>query len=206
MVARRQGATDSHPGLIPGEELETYKTKTLTAKADTAVATEALKVAELNLRDSYVRAPMDGDDPDAHGGDRASTSPPAIVMATLLRQDPMLLHFQVEPQDAPRLKPGMAVELHHARDAERRTPRRSRSSAAPPIPRRTWSAITAKVDTDNKKYWLRPGSFCDVTIDIGATRERRHHPARGHARHRPRLRRLRRRGRRGRGEGASRSG
>ncbi len=50
MAERRQGASDQHPGLIPGEEVETYKTKSLTAKADTDVAAESLKV----------------DDPDAH--------------------------------------------------------------------------------------------------------------------------------------------
>ena len=53
-------------------------------------------------------------------------------MATLLRADPMLLRFQVEPQDAPRLKPGMTATFtmretqrtYHGEDHARRRRRR----------------------------------------------------------------------------------
>jgi membrane fusion protein, multidrug efflux system len=31
--------------------------------------------------------------------------------------------------------------------------------------------ITAQVTDDGHKYWLRPGSFCDVSIDLGAKRD-----------------------------------
>src|SRR4029077_20085844 len=91
-----------------GEELETYRTKVLTAKADTAVAQEAFKTADLNLRDSAVRAPIAGtiQTRTIETGQYVQTG---YVMATLLKNDPMLLRFQVEPQEAPRLKPGMAV-------------------------------------------------------------------------------------------------
>jgi RND family efflux transporter MFP subunit len=107
-VARREGATKDHPGLITGEELATYKTKVLTAKADVALAAEALKVAQVNLRDAYVRAPMGGivQTRTVETGQYVNTG---FLMATLLRTDPMLLRFQVEPRDAPRLKPDMLV-------------------------------------------------------------------------------------------------
>jgi multidrug efflux pump subunit AcrA (membrane-fusion protein) len=32
-------------------------------------------------------------------------------------------------------------------------------------------SITGEVAADEHKYWLRPGSFCDVTIDLGAKRD-----------------------------------
>jgi RND family efflux transporter MFP subunit len=32
-------------------------------------------------------------------------------------------------------------------------------------------AVTAQVDTASKKYWLRPGSFAEVSIDVGAKRD-----------------------------------
>ena len=43
MVARREAATKDHPGLIPGEEIASDKTKVLTAKADSEAAAQALR-------------------------------------------------------------------------------------------------------------------------------------------------------------------
>ena len=169
MVARREGASAQHPGLIPGEELETYKTKSLTARADTQVAEEALKVAELNLRDSIVRAPIAGtiQTRTVETGQYVTTG---YVMATLLRADPMLLRFHVEPQDAPRLKPGMV-----ARFTMRETQNVYTASitlvAAAADPQTHTVGVTAEVDATTHRYWLRPGSFCDVSIDVGATRD-----------------------------------
>ncbi|MDF2694916.1 MAG: putative efflux rane fusion protein [Labilithrix sp.] len=168
-VSRREGAMAQHPGLIPGEELETYRTKTLTAKADTSVASENLKVAELNLRDSFVRAPIEGiiQTRTVETGQYVNAG---VVMATLLRQEPMLLRFQVEPEEAPRLKPGMKATF---------TMRESKSTfeakltliAAAADPTTHMVAVTGEVTPGEHKYWLRPGSFCDVSVDIGATRE-----------------------------------
>ncbi len=168
-VTRREGAMEQHPGLIPGEELETYRTKTLTAKADTAVAAENLKVAELNLRDSFVRAPMDGviQTRTVETGQYVNAG---IVMATLLRQDPMLLRFQVEPQEAPRLKPGMKATFT-MRETQRAFDAKLTLVAAAADPTTHMVAVTGEVVTGEHKYWLRPGSFCDVSIDVGATRD-----------------------------------
>ncbi|WP_394850002.1 efflux RND transporter periplasmic adaptor subunit [Pendulispora brunnea] len=169
MVARRQGASDAHPGLIPGEELETYKTKTLTAKADTAVATEALKVAQLNLRDAFVRAPIEGtiQTRTVETGQYVNTG---YLMATLLRADPLLLRFQVEPEHAVRLKPGMVVDFS-IRETQNQYKAKISLVAGAADPATHTVAVTAQVDADSKRYWLRPGSFCDVTIDVGARRE-----------------------------------
>jgi multidrug efflux system membrane fusion protein len=169
MVTRRQGASDQHPGLITGEELETYKTKSITAKADTAVAAEALKVADVNLRDSFVRAPIDGtiQTRTVETGQYVNAG---YLMATLLRSDPMLLRFQVEPQDAPRLKPGM-IATFTMRETDATYKAKITLVAAAADPSTHTVGITAEVDNENKKYWLRPGSFCDVTIDVGAKRD-----------------------------------
>lgn len=169
MVARREGASQAHPGLIPGEELETYKTKTLTAKADTAVATESLKVAQLNLRDAFVRAPMDGtiQTRTVETGQYVSTG---YLMATLLRSDPMLLRFQVEPENAPRLKPGLSVTFK-IRDVEDTFTAKISLVAGAADPATHTVPVTAIVDSENKKYWLRPGTFGEVTIDVGAKRQ-----------------------------------
>jgi membrane fusion protein, multidrug efflux system len=169
MAGRREGASEQHPGLIPTEEVETYKTKSLTAQADTAVAAEALKVAQANLRDSFVRAPIEGtiQTRTVETGQYVNAG---YLMATLLRSDPMLLRFQVEPQDAPRLKPAMPVSFT-MRETQTQYMAKITLVAAAADPTTHTVGVTAEVDTENKKYWLRPGSFCDVTIDVGASRQ-----------------------------------
>jgi membrane fusion protein, multidrug efflux system len=168
-VSRREGAMEKHAGLIPGEELETYRTKALTAKADTAVAAENLKSAELNLRDSNVRAPMDGviQTRTVETGQYVNAG---FVMATLLRQDPLLLRFQIEPQEAPRLKPGMKATFT-MRETQRTFEAKLTLIAAAADPTTHMVGVTGEVVADEHKYWLRPGSFCDVSVDVGATRE-----------------------------------
>ncbi|MCL2722873.1 MAG: efflux RND transporter periplasmic adaptor subunit [Polyangiaceae bacterium] len=169
MVARREGASATNPGLIPGEELASYRTKSLTAKADTAVANENLKVADLNLRDSAVRAPMSGviQTRTVETGQYVNAG---YVMATLLQDDPMLLRFQVEPADAPRIKPGMTANFT-MRETQRTFTAKITLVSASADPATHMVSITGQVDADDHRYWLRPGSFCDVAIDVGATRD-----------------------------------
>ena len=168
-VARREGASEKNPGLIPGEELETFRTKVLTAKADTAVANEALKIAELNLRDSAVRAPIDGtiQTRTVETGQYVQTG---YVMATILQNDPMLLRFQVEPSEAPRLKNGMVVNFT-MRETQRAFSAKINLVAGAADATSHMVGVTGQVDATEGKYWLRPGSFCDVAIDVGASRD-----------------------------------
>jgi RND family efflux transporter MFP subunit len=169
MVARREGATKDHPGLIPGEEIDSDKTKVLTAKADSAVAVQALRAAQVNLRDSSVVAPIDGviQTRTVETGQYVQAG---YVMATLLRNDPMLLHFQVEPDDAPRLKPGMTATFT-MRETQRTFSAKLTLVAGAADSTTHMVSITGEVIPDEHKYWLRPGSFCDVTIDLGAKRD-----------------------------------
>jgi RND family efflux transporter MFP subunit len=168
-VKRREGAAGTSPGLIPGEEIETYRTKAATAKADRAVAAAALRTAEVNLRDSYVRAPIDGviQTRTVETGQYVQAG---YVMATLLRSEPMLLRFQVEPQDAPRLKLGMNAEFT-MRETSRKFAAHITLIAGSADAVTHMVPITGEVVDEGHKYWLRPGSFCDVSVTIDATRE-----------------------------------
>jgi multidrug efflux system membrane fusion protein len=168
-LSRREGATKDHPGLIPGEEIGIEQTKAATARADSEVAVQTLKTAQVNLRDSSVVAPIDGiiQTRTVETGQYVQAG---YVMATLLRSDPMLLHFQVEPDDAPRLKPGMTAtftlrETHRTFSAKLTLVSGAADSATHMV------AVTGEVAADQHKYWLRPGSFCDVSVDLGAKRE-----------------------------------
>jgi multidrug efflux system membrane fusion protein len=169
MVTRREGTVADHPGLIPGEEIASYQTKVLTAKADLAGAAEALKIAQVNLRDAYLRAPMTGV-MQTRTVETGQYVQPGYLTATLLRTDPMLLRFQVEPKDAPRLKTGMVVDFALRETQRAYTAKVTLVSGAAEAGTHT-VAIVAEVIDDGHKYWLRPGSFCDVSIDIAAIRE-----------------------------------
>lgn len=168
-VRRREGASDKHPGLIPGEELETFRTKSLTAKADTSVAKENLRAAQLNLRDSGVRAPMSGliQTRTVETGQYVNAG---YVMATLLQTDPMLLKFQVLPQEAPRLKPGMSAKFRLRESTREFTATLSLVAGSADSETRM-VGVTAHVDPSEHKFWLRPGSFADVTITLPAARD-----------------------------------
>jgi RND family efflux transporter MFP subunit len=168
MVTRREGATAEHPGLIPGEELATYRTKRLTARADTEVAAQAAKTAQVNLRDSSVVAPTDGVI-QTRTVETGQYVPTGYVMATLLRSEPMLLHFQVEPDAAPRLKPGMMATFR-LRETERVFSAKLTLVSAAADLTTHMVAITGEVVATEHKWWLRPGSFCDVTVNLGAQR------------------------------------
>jgi RND family efflux transporter MFP subunit len=168
-LERRQGADSKNPGLIPGEEVATYQTKLLTAKADVAAAQENVKVAEINVRDSYVRASMAGtiQTRTVATGQYVAAG---YLMATLLNDNPMLLHFNVETQDAPRLKTGLTAKFT-MRETQNVFTATITLVAGAADPNLHTVPVTATVDNTDHKYWLRPGSFCDVTIDVGATRD-----------------------------------
>ncbi len=168
MVARREKASAEHPGLIPAEELATFKTKVLTAKADLMSVSESLKVAQINLRDAYVRAPMAGvmQTRTVETGQYVGTG---ILLATLLRQDPMLLRFQVEPKDAPRLKTEMVANFA-IRETARVYRARITLVAAAADPTTHTFAVTAEVLENDHQFWLRPGRQCDVSIKFPSNR------------------------------------
>ena len=168
-LARRQQAVAQHPGLVAGEEVETYATNVATGKADIAAAQQALRVAQLNLRDSYVRAPIPGviQSRSVQAGQYLQ---PGAILGTLLQRDPLLLRFGVTEQDAPRLKAGMIANMV-MRESTRTYTAKIVLLADAADPSTRLVPITAQVDDTAHKYWLRPGAFCEVNVPIGDAKQ-----------------------------------
>jgi multidrug efflux system membrane fusion protein len=165
---RRLAAQKDSPGLVPGEEIEQKQTAVDGAKADLAAAKEAQHVAELNLRDSAVRAPIAGI-VQTRTVQQGQFLQPGAVLATILQRDPMLLRFQVTEQDAPRLKPGMEADIQ-LKESPRSFTSKITLVADSADPTTRMVPITAQVDATDHTYWLRPGAFCEVTVPVGAAR------------------------------------
>lgn len=165
-LARRQSVVESNPGLIRGEEVETWRTRVSTAQADLAQARANLQQAQLNLRDAFVRAPMGGviQTRTVQTGQFVN---PGTVVATLVDRDPLLVRFQVPETDAARIRPGMPVQFAVSEDPNSYTGKLTYLSAGANETTRMLDA-TAEV-TDPRRDALRPGAFARVTIPIPGT-------------------------------------
>jgi multidrug efflux system membrane fusion protein len=168
-LARRQTASTGNPGLIPGEELEQHQTAVDTAKADVSSSNQALRVALLNLRDSFVRAPIAGV-VQTRTVQTGQYLQPGAVLATIIQRDPMLLRFAVSEQDAPRLKPGMEATLMLRESAHSYSAKISLVAGAADVQTRL-VPVTAQIEETDHQYWLRPGAFCEVSVPIGDARD-----------------------------------
>jgi multidrug efflux system membrane fusion protein len=166
--ARRQAASAKNPGLIRGEEIETWRTRVQTAAAEVAQAQASIANAKLNLRDAFVRAPVAGII-QTRTVETGQYVPVGTVLATLVRRDPLLLRFQVPEQDAMPLRPGIVVNFSVS---ESTTPFQAKIThvAAAASQTSRMVAVTANVIDANKPE-LRPGAFARVTVPIGSTRE-----------------------------------
>ena len=162
-AGRRTAANEVKPGLLPAEQLDTAEARARTAAADASAAKAALDQAELNLRDAYVKAPMEGvlQTRTVQTGQYVQ---PGTVMATLLRRDPLLLRFTVPESDVARLKPGMPARFTVRSDGRSYTGRISYvADAADPASRMV--KVTAEVSGAEAKA-LRPGAFATVTVPV----------------------------------------
>ncbi|HEY1956962.1 MAG TPA: efflux RND transporter periplasmic adaptor subunit [Polyangiaceae bacterium] len=166
---RREATQKTNPGLIPGEEIEQHQTSVETAKADVASANQALRVALLNLRDSYVRAPIAGV-VQTRTVQTGQFLQPGAVLATILQRDPMLLRFSVSEQDAPRLKAGMQATITLRESPRQYTATITLVGGAADSQTRL-VPVTAQIDQTDHQYWLRPGAFCEVNVPIGTARD-----------------------------------
>lgn len=164
-LARREAAVKERPGLIPGEELEQYRTKVALAKADVESAKQALRTSELNLRDSFARAPMNGVI-QTRTVQTGQYIPTGAVLATLLQRDPLLLRFAVAEEDAPRIKPGMTATFT-LRESQRSYEAKITLVSGAADPKSHLVPVTAEVQEKEHQYWLRPGAFCEVVVPIG---------------------------------------
>ncbi len=162
-AGRRTAANEVKPGLLPAEQLDTAQARARTATADASAAKAALDQAELNLRDAYVKAPMEGV-LQTRTVQTGQFVQPGTVLATLLRRDPLLLRFAVPESDVTRLKPGMPARFTVRSDGRTYTGRISHvADAADPASRMV--KVTAEVGGAEAKT-LRPGAFATVTVPV----------------------------------------
>ncbi len=165
-LARREKATRDNPGLVPGEEMETWRTRVATARAEVHSSQVALDRAALDRRDAFVRAPVAGilQSRTVRTGQYVQ---PGTVLATLIQRDPLLLRFDVPARDAAGLRTGMRIEFGGSAGQEPyRAVVKLVTTAADPNTRMV--KVTAEVD-DPRKDTLRAGSFARIAVRMGTT-------------------------------------
>ena len=166
-LKRRETVVAQNPGLIPGEEVETWRTKVRLAAADAAQTLSALNQAKLNLRDAYVRAPFAGiiQTRTVQTGQYVQVG---TVLASLVRRDPLLLRFRVPERDAAQLRPGMVANFK-VRDNDTEYGANIVHVAAAADEAARMVDITAEIGGSNDLA-LRPGTFAEITIPVSAPR------------------------------------
>ena len=158
---RRENLGKSSPGLISAEEVELYGSKFRTAQAEEALARANLEMAELNLRDAYVRAPIDGVI-ERRSVQTGLYAQPGTVLATMIRSDPLLLETEVSTEEAFHLSEGMKIYFSTS-SAEDLTARILHvGQAASPRSRRV--RVLAEVDASGSGQ--RPGDFAQIRIPV----------------------------------------
>jgi membrane fusion protein, multidrug efflux system len=164
---RRAAVNEQRPGLLPAEELETFQTRARTAAAEVSAAKAALEQAQLNLRDAYVRAPMDGvlQTRTIQTGQYVQ---PGHVLATLLRRDPLLVRFRVAEADVGRIKPGMTARFTVRSDSRAYSAKITHVAASADDQSRM-VPVTAEVAKEDAEL-LRPGAFASVSVPVDTTK------------------------------------
>ncbi|RPJ00369.1 MAG: efflux RND transporter periplasmic adaptor subunit, partial [Candidatus Aminicenantes bacterium] len=164
-LKRRETVQTQNPGLIPGEEVETWRTKVLTAASEVAEKRSALNQAKLNLRDAFVKAPISGviQTRTVQTGQFVQTG---TVLASLVRRDPLLLRFRVPERDAARIKPGQEARFRVREDSREFTAKVVHvAESADDISRLV--DVTANID-DPSDRTLRPGSFAEISVPVAS--------------------------------------
>lgn len=167
-LKRRETVITQTPGLIPGEEVEAWRTKVLVAASEVAQMRSALNQAKLNLRDAFVRAPISGiiQTRTVQTGQYVETG---TVLATLVRRDPLLLRFRVPERDAARIKPGQEARFRVREDSREFTAKVVHvAESADDVSRLV--AVTANIN-DPSDRTLRPGSFAEITVPVSSIRD-----------------------------------
>ncbi|MEN6561451.1 MAG: efflux RND transporter periplasmic adaptor subunit [Acidobacteriota bacterium] len=167
-LKRRETVTTQNPGLIPGEEVETWRTKVLTAASEVAQTRSALNQAKLNLSDAFVKAPISGiiQTRTVQTGQYVETG---TVLATLVRRDPLLLRFRVPERDAARIKPGQVAKFTVREESREFTAKVVHVAESADDTSRLVD-ITANIDDTGDKS-LRPGSFAEISVPVASPGE-----------------------------------
>lgn len=163
-LARRQALNAKTRGSVADEDLQTFQTRVRVTAAEVAQARAALQLAEVNLRDAFVRAPVAGVI-QTRTVQTGQFVQPGTVLATLLRRDPLLLKCEVPEQDAPRLHKGMPVTFRVAGSAVEHTAVISHVAGAASTSSRMVAVIARIENADDEA--LRPGAFAEVRARTG---------------------------------------
>jgi RND family efflux transporter MFP subunit len=166
-LARRTTADQANPGLIPGEEIATWRTKVATAKAELAQRQVSRDQAALDLRDAYVRAPIAGEI-QSRSVETGQYVQVGAVLATMVRREPLQLRFKVAETDAARFAKGAELALT-VEGGVRPYHAVVRHIAAVADPGSRMVDVTGEID-DPERATLRPGGFAQVVIPVGATK------------------------------------
>lgn len=161
---RREGAGAEDAGIWSAEELQTWRTKARSSGAAVAEAQAMVDTASINLRDAFVRAPIEGKI-QTRTVQTGQYVQPGAILATLIRRDPLLLRFQVPQADAERLKEGMSARFRVNREAGTFTSTITQVADSADVATRMVS-VTAEIK-DPMKGELRPGTFAEVTVPVG---------------------------------------
>ncbi|MBK8257042.1 MAG: efflux RND transporter periplasmic adaptor subunit [Polyangiaceae bacterium] len=160
-LARREKM--SNEGVVSADELQNWRTKVATSRADEAAAKASLGLAQLNLRDAYVRAPIDGT-VQTRTVQTGQFAQPGMVLATILRSDPMLLRFEVPEADAARVHTGMTARFSTPGVSSELTAKITHVAAGANSTSRM-VAVVGEIASPPSE--LHPGAFAEVSIPVG---------------------------------------
>ncbi|WIG97438.1 efflux RND transporter periplasmic adaptor subunit [Myxococcus sp. SDU36] len=161
---RRTAVNEASPGLLPAEQLETFEARARTAAADVAAAKALVDQAQLNQRDAYVRAPMEGvlQTRTVQTGQYVQ---PGVVLATLLRREPLLLRFTVPAADVSRIQPGMTARFSVSSAGGGSFTAKITHVAAAADDASRMVPVTAEISGEAAER-LRPGAFATVVVPV----------------------------------------
>ncbi len=165
---RRLSVNERNPDLVRAEEVDAWRTRLAGATAGVEQAKAALALAELNLRDAYVRAPLAGVI-QTRSVQTGQYVQPGTVLATLVRREPLLLRFGVPETEAAPLAPGQPARFTVRAGQGSYTATITHVAAAASGGSRMVE-VTARVD-DPARGELRPGAFAEVQVPVGSASE-----------------------------------
>jgi RND family efflux transporter MFP subunit len=150
-------------GVASAEDVDTFRTRRDTATADEASARAGLALAQLNLRDAFVRAPLDGvvQTRTVQTGQYLQLG---AVLATIVRREPLLLRFKVTEAESAHLAVGQAARFK-VRGAEATQGAIVKHIAA--TADSTTRMVDVVVESQKADVALRPGTFAEVRIPSG---------------------------------------
>jgi RND family efflux transporter MFP subunit len=167
-LARREGADETTPGVVSREEIEVARTRVLSQRAAAREAEVAVERRALDLRDAYVRSPLDGV-ADTRSVQTGRFVEVGDVLATLVRRDPLLLRFQVPESEASVVQVGMAVGVA-VKGVSRELGAVVTHVAQQADAASRMVSVVAEVAAADREA-ARPGAFAEVRVPTGEREE-----------------------------------